>query len=41
MKDSLAAIHLGRSPAFPQAKSINISPCLDTPFINNFLTYKL
>jgi hypothetical protein len=39
--DNLEEIHLGRSPALPQAKSINVSPCFDDPLINNFFTYKL
>ena len=39
--DSLELIHLGKSPALPQAKSTNVSPCFDVPVISLFLTYKL
>ena len=30
-KDNSADIHLGKSPAFPHDKSINVFPFLETP----------
>ena len=39
--DNLAAFHFGKSPPFPQAKSIKFPPLLETANINLRLTYKL
>ena len=39
--DNSEPIHLGKSPAFPHAKSIKIFPLFDTALINDFFTYKL
>jgi hypothetical protein len=39
-KDNLAFIHFDKSPALPQAKSIRVSPFLETAFINFFFTIR-
>ena len=41
IKDNFELTHFGKSPAFPHAKSIKISPGLEIDLINNFFTYKL